>query len=324
LEDRVLAARTTVRGDQAGNRTREAGFAGQLERQSTWSWREGRDSNPRTLTGHPVSNQARSASLPPSRCCWERRNRTPDARHVTPVFETGYRPFSGAPSGRPRSRTSLAGFGDQPDPRSLPIGPASSVRRPCRWWQELGSNQRYRAGGVGGNRTLVSGLPNRRLPVGRRPRGGDGGLCPRGLSNASRALSWLSYIPRLGRDVESGRRTPLAPLLPPVRLWRWLATATEHALWTRPESNRLPPACKAGALPCELRAQEADCDWRGPAPSFYVSPPASIRDLASLAVSRPFGRGFPSGTLKRPRSRLCLRGENRTPVTLGPDQVANH
>jgi hypothetical protein len=127
-----------VRGDQAGNRTREAGFAGQLERQSTWSWREGRDSNPRTLTGHPVSNQARSASLPPSRCCWERRNRTPDARHVTPVFETGYRPFSGAPSGRPRSRTSLAGFGDQPDPRSLPIGPASSVRRPCRWWQELG------------------------------------------------------------------------------------------------------------------------------------------------------------------------------------------
>ncbi len=48
---------------------------------------------------------------------------------------------------------------------------------------------------------------------------------------------------------------PFRPLISVLRpLPRW---------WSRPESNRRPPACKAGALPAELRPQDQMSDDRG-------------------------------------------------------------
>jgi hypothetical protein len=134
-----------------------------------------------------------------------------------------------------------------------------------------------------------------RADLGDRASGNRGCLCP--------MPGPILLVPRFQRTEARGQRTAtsvLCPLISVLRHW-----------WSRPGSNRRPPACKAGALPAELRPRfreqrSEDGEQRRAGPG--LRPPAG--DCSLFSVLRP-PKLVGQGRFELPTSRLSSARSNQ-------------
>lgn len=113
----------------------------------------------------------------------------------------------------------------------------------------LGSNQRFRPGGDGGNRTLVSAMRTPRPPAGRRPRGVPAEAALHSGWPHALTLMWTA------RESNPPRVACKASLHPSAQPWRWSSRgqlsrrACVRPSSGRQESNLRGPGSRPGGQP---------------------------------------------------------------------------